>query len=259
MKILVVDDEAAALSNFFAEIMDDPNWEYKMLRDPETALAYAQKNIPDAAFLDINMPKLNGVELAEKLIELNSNIGIVFISGYAQDEKQIKARLGNNLKGFCSKPYSSDTLYRYLYQLADHAPLKAEIKTFGLFDISLHGKSIRFSSAKSKELLALLTDKAGAHVPLDTSVAMLWPDKPIDLAKRLYRDAVIRLKITLKDNGLDGLVYFYRAELAINPARADCDLWQAAESGDYSTYHGEYITQYAEWSSERQAALDNLK
>lgn len=259
MKILVVDDESAALSNFFAEIIDDADWDYKLMRDPEAALSYAQKNTPDAAFLDIVMPKIGGVELAEKLIKLSPNISIVFISGYAQDEDAIRQRLGDNLKGFCYKPYDSDTLYRFLNLVESHALIRADIKTFGLFDVALHGKSIRFSCAKSKELLALLADKEGAHVPMDMSIAHLWPDKSIELAKRLYRDAVIRLKLTLKDVGLSDLVFFYRAELAINRARADCDLWQAKTTDDFSAYHSEYMTQYADWSYAKQLDLDNLK
>lgn len=259
MKIIVVDDEESALSNFFVNILDDPSLEYKMFKDPETALEYVKKNKPDAAFLDINMPKLNGVELAEKLIALNQEIAIVFISAYIQNENEITNRLGKNLKGFCYKPYRSDTLYGFINSLNQQSPAKVVIKTFGLFNVFLFGKTIRFSCAKSKELLALLVDKNGAGVPLSTSVSCLWPDKPVNLAKKLYRDAVIRLKLTLKELGIDGLVFFYRAELAANRLRIDCDFWNALETGDFSAYHGEYMTQYVEWSDERQEVLNKLK
>lgn len=196
------------------------------------------------------------MELAQKLIKLNPDIDIVFISGYAHDEKEIADKLGKNLKGFCMKPYDSDTLYRFLYQIKGKDTVKAIVRTFGIFDISLNGKSIHFSCAKSKELLAFIIEKNGANVPMDVCIAALWPDKPVNLSKRLYRDAVIRLKLTLKEHGLEDLVYFYRAELSINRERADCDLWRAQNTGDYSGYGGEYMIQYADWSFERQQALN---
>jgi len=260
MKILVVDDESAALSNFLAEIMDEPDLDYKMLRNPEDALDYAKKNKIDAAFLDINMPQMNGVDLAEKLVALNPSIDIIFISGYANNESEITDRLGKNLKGFCRKPYDTNTLYRFIHGLSDRAAtLKVNVKTFGLFDISYHGKSIRFSSTKSKELLAFLIEKEGAYVPMDIAMTALWPEKSAHLAKKLYRDAVIRLKLTLKEHGLEALVYFFRAELSLNRVLVNCDLWQAKDNNDFTKYNFEYMTQYAEWSSERQFALDILK
>ncbi|MDR3318175.1 MAG: response regulator [Clostridiales bacterium] len=257
MKIIVVDDELAALSNFFTHVVDDPELEYKMFRDePAAALEYAERIQPDAAFLDINMPSINGVALAEKLIGINPRIGIVFISGYAQNEEEIAARLGSNLKGFCYKPYDSQELYRFLTALCIESGIKARIRAFGLFDIQLRGKSLNFSCAKSKELLALLVDKRGARVPMDIAIACLWPDRPTEQSKRLYRDAVIRLRITLKEYGLSGLVSFFRGELAVNPDLADCDYWLALDSNVFSGFFGEYMIQYADWSAETQNYLE---
>src|SRR5699024_667452 len=42
----------------------------------------AQNNIPHIVFLDIHMPEVNGLELAERLLEINSNINIVFLTAY---------------------------------------------------------------------------------------------------------------------------------------------------------------------------------
>ena len=75
MKIIVVDDETDALSNFLSHVLDS-DIEYKMFRDdPLSALEYVRTNNVDAAFLDINMPKINGVELAERLAKINGRAG----------------------------------------------------------------------------------------------------------------------------------------------------------------------------------------
>ena len=80
MKIIAVDDEMEALSNFLLQIINDKQIEYKFfLENPLDAIDYCEENAVDAAFLDIRMPIINGVDLAEKLIKINPNIKIIFI------------------------------------------------------------------------------------------------------------------------------------------------------------------------------------
>ena len=105
MKLIIVDDEIAALNNFLGKIVDNTAVEYTMFNsDPLLAVEYVRKNKADAAFLDVRMDAVNGVDLAEKLLAECPGIKIVFISGYEQDEASIKDRLGDALLGFCYKP-----------------------------------------------------------------------------------------------------------------------------------------------------------
>ena len=119
MKIIAVDDEMEALSNFLLQIINDKQIEYKFfLENPLDAIDYCEENAVDAAFLDIRMPIINGVDLAEKLIKINPNIKIIFITGFTYDEEEIQQRLGDNLLGFCYKPFDSDKLNFYVSSIA---------------------------------------------------------------------------------------------------------------------------------------------
>lgn len=256
MKILVVDDEHQALSRFLSEVDSDPKRDFKFLSSPTAALEYAAANLPDAAFLDINMPGINGIDLAEKLIEIDSAISIVFISGYAQDKEKIEKRLGKNLLGFCEKPYDGETLCGFISMIEGRAIFDANC--FGIFNISFCGKPVLFSCAKSKELLAVLIDRKGAMVSSDIIINALWPDKSVDNAKRLYRDALIRLRLALKKYGLQDAILSRRKECAVNRERFVCDFWTALETKKFSSYAGEYMMQYADWSIETQSFLDRL-
>lgn len=257
---MVVDDENDPLTNFLLQVVDT-GLDYRMFRDePLSALEYVRDNQVNAAFLDINMPKINGVELAEKLIAINSAIKIVFISGYTQDEKLIKAKLGDNLTGFCYKPYTADRLLGFIKRISAEIGngYKVYLRAFGTFELFVNDKAVKFSSTKSKELLALLTDKNGSYLTMTEAITYLWPDKNADLAKILYRDAVWRLKACLKACGLESLVVFSRAQLIINKKFAECDYWDFLAGECKNRYSGIYMPNY-DWSLETQNKLDKLK
>ena len=260
MKIIAVDDESDALSNFLLTVLDT-DLEYKMFRDdPLSTLEYVKDNTVDAAFLDINMPQINGVDLAQKLINSQSSIKIVFISGYVQDEQIIKARLGGNLIGFCYKPYTTDTLFNFLRQIAAgiNASRRICLRAFGAFELLINDIAVKFSSSKSKELLALLIEKNGSHLTMSEAISCLWPDKNADYAKILYRDAVWRLRRTLKESGLESLVEFTRAQQIINKKCAQCDYWDFLDGKNTELYSGTYMPNF-EWSIETQNKLDIRK
>lgn len=250
MKIIVLDDELAALNTFLTVILDT-EIECKMFKDdPFAALEYVKKEKVDIALLDVKMPEIDGISLAEKMIEADGSIKIVIVSGYRQDKEEIKERLGNNLAGFLDKPFDS-AKFNEIIASANVKP-KIFIKTFNAFDLFVNGKAAQFSSSKAKELLALLTDANGSYVQMETAVDCLWPDKDSDHGKVLYRDAVCRLRLTLQQNGIEQLVRFERARAIIDTQRAECDYWDILKNG--GVFAARYMPQY-EWAVDTEATL----
>ena len=259
MNIIIVDDEMAALSTFLYDIVKDHTITYKLfLGEPFSAVEYISAHSVDAAFLDICMPDMDGVILAEKLININPNLKIVFITGYAQDIDDIKRRISNNLLGFCNKPYDKKLMMNYIERIRQFTQNRRDIsiRTFGCFDLFINDAPVKFSYSKSKELLALIVDKNGAFLPLSEAIAYLWPDKPPEHAKNLYRDAVYRLRMVLRENNLLPLITVTRAAIAINREDIDCDYWRFL-NGETSWYAGSYMPHY-DWSLETQAQIENL-
>lgn len=258
MKIIVVDDELSALNTFLPSVIDDSDVECKMFMNaPRSALEYVRINKVDAAFLDIKMPEIDGVELAERMLAVNTELKIVFISAYAQDEKGICERLNGKVAGFCHKPYSAEKLKMLLGSLnVGSAKPKIFLRTFDAFDLFVNGVAVSFSSNKAKELLALLTDAQGSYVTMDTAIGNLWPDKNAELGKRLYRDAVCKLRLKLKELGIEELVTFERGRAVINTRIASCDMWDFVTGG--GVFSGRYMPQY-DWSIIREATLEQMK
>lgn len=87
MKVIIVDDEKLALLKLekllHSQIGANLHLELAgAYQDPYAALAAAREVRPDVAFLDIEMPEVSGFELAEKLLELQPQMQIVFVTAY---------------------------------------------------------------------------------------------------------------------------------------------------------------------------------
>ena len=258
MNVVVVDDEASALATFLVTVVNDTRIDYKFFqKDPREAIIYTKNNPVDAAFLDINMPVMNGVDLAEELIKAKPAIKIVFITGYSYEKSVIEKRLGDHLLGFAYKPFESEVLNRYIQMLYCQAS-KPDVlfHCFGSFDLFLNGRAIDFHSSKSKELLALLVVYRGSILTMDDAICHLWPEKNIDLAKRLYRDAIWKLRKLLSENGLLYLVNFSRGKLGLSPEFAHSDYWDYLDHKS-ETHPTEFLLNY-DWSLDYQNQFDTL-
>ncbi len=88
MKVLVCDDEplfAEGLKQNILNILDKPTWRVSVdcVSDLEQ-MAKINAEQYDVAFLDIDMGKLNGIELGRRLRVSSSDIILVFVTNYVQ-------------------------------------------------------------------------------------------------------------------------------------------------------------------------------
>lgn len=70
--------------------------------DGEDAMALIEKTQPAIAILDISMPKLDGLEIANKLRQLGSSVKVIFNTMY-REEKLFKRALDAGVKGYVLK------------------------------------------------------------------------------------------------------------------------------------------------------------
>lgn len=246
MKIIVVDDEMSALHTFLNDIIGRTDVEYKFFKDEEEEIGdYVVKNAVSAAFLDICMPKIDGLKLAEKLISLRPAIKLVFITGMNVSERDLGGEVRSHTVGFLYKPYDAEMLERYLASI-ERGTSKLTAKMFGSFDCFINDMPVRFSSQKSKELFALLLTYHGKTLTMSDAISQLWPDLPTDKSKPLYRDAVWRLRKTLKEIGFC-CVEFERARMILDKQNISCDYWDYLE-GRYAP-ESEFLKSY-DWSIE---------
>lgn len=256
MKVIVVDDEFSSISHFLNKIIGHWDADYHFFNDDEEKiLSYAKNNRIDGAFLDIYMPHIDGVSLAKKLVKIHSDIKIVFITGGNLGLDDLDEKIKDNVIGFIYKPIDEIKLSNFLLEIEDKRK-EMTVKTFGSFDCFMNGNIVRFSSSKSKELFALLIALNGKSLTMSQAITYLWPDKDIDRAKILYRDAVWRLRQTLNEINFK-CVEFMRALLILDKHNIKCDYYDFLE-GNVDLYNNEFLTSY-DWSIGFESSLNEIK
>lgn len=80
-RILVVDDEPI-ICELLAEALSGPNRSIETRNDGQSALELMERNPVDLAFLDVNMPGMSGLELAQQIKKKSPNTHIIFCTGY---------------------------------------------------------------------------------------------------------------------------------------------------------------------------------
>ncbi len=89
-KILVIDDERP-IRRTLCEILEFEKFEVDQAENGEEGLIMAQKNEYDVILCDIKMPKMDGIEVLEKIKELEHDSTIVMISGHGTIDTAVDA------------------------------------------------------------------------------------------------------------------------------------------------------------------------
>lgn len=116
MKILIVDDEKLASSRIKRLLENENIDDITVLNHPQEALKEVSKTKFDMVFLDIAMPEISGLELANKILEYEPSTYIVFQTAY--DEYALEAFQKGGM-GYLLKPVESKDIQTTL-QKARH-------------------------------------------------------------------------------------------------------------------------------------------
>ena len=122
LRVLVVDDEEPALAEmrFRLEEMDEPTFsQLDVASTAGEALRALRANRYDVVFLDIQMPGLSGLELAEVVADLPHRPAIVFVTAY--EEHAVRA-FEVGASDYLLKPLSPERLRRTLDRVRGATP-----------------------------------------------------------------------------------------------------------------------------------------
>ena len=121
MKTLIVDDEKLALSRLKRILQEEGISDISEATSAIDAIKEATKQKFDIAFLDISMPTMSGLDLANTLLEMNPNIFVVFQT--AHEEYALEAFKSGGMD-YLLKPISNDSVKSCLEKIGKYLNTK---------------------------------------------------------------------------------------------------------------------------------------
>ncbi len=103
MKALVVDDEKL-IRDFLSRLLILEGLSVKTAESGFQAIKMAKKEKFDIVFLDIRMPKMDGVETFKRMKKFTPDTKFIMITGYSIDEL-LKRVEGEHIEAFITKPF----------------------------------------------------------------------------------------------------------------------------------------------------------
>lgn len=241
MRIIIVDDEPIMVDLMMmqtAEVL--PEAELHGFTDAIQAAAFAQTSQIDIAFLDVDMPGMNGLDAAKHLQSLNPKVNIIFCTGYAQYMSDAWKLYSS---GFLMKPVLTDDIEEAVkhlrYPIAE-AP-KVTFHCFGNFEAYYNGTPITFQHQRTKELLAYLVDRDGVDVTTKEIMSGAFEDSINRSYFFMLRKDLIQ---TFEGLGIADTLRVSRSYLAIVREKVDCDLFDFLD-GRRTKRPTEYMSQYS--------------
>ncbi len=125
-KVLVIDDEKA-IRRSIKEILEFEKYEVDEAEDGVQGFGMAQKNNYDVILSDIKMPKMDGLELQNKLNEANIPSALIIMSGHGTIDTAVDA-VKKGAFDFLAKPIDLNRLLVTVRNALDKTSLVTETK-----------------------------------------------------------------------------------------------------------------------------------
>ena len=137
---------------------------------------------PDLILLDINMPEMNGFELAKKIREVNKKVLIFFLTDRTEKDDRLK---GFQLKGndYIPKPFYPEELIAKIKERFEYRTIEIQQEYLigkTLFDsnistVTYNGVSHTLT-ARQTDILLLLSQNMGKMVEREQILRTVWGD-----------------------------------------------------------------------------------
>jgi two-component system, LytTR family, response regulator len=187
ISVIIVEDELHILK-YMQNILESYDiFQIKgTFSDPDKALSEFTNINPDCVFLDIEMPRLNGIELAREFQKIKKDIYIVFTTAYSQYAVQA---FEVEAIDYLMKPISSKAISRSIKRIertlanklsSNHEVEKKSdipVKCFGTFDVrDTKGEHVKWPTKKAEEVFAYFICHQGECISKWRLIDLFWPD-----------------------------------------------------------------------------------
>lgn len=125
LRLLIVEDEQK-LSKLLKNAINDLFTSVTIAKDGNEGLKKFKSVKPDIIITDIMMPNCDGLEMTQKIKELNNDIPIIILSAYSDKDKLLKA-IDLGINKYFIKPFDPEELVDYLINLSKKLEKKKKL------------------------------------------------------------------------------------------------------------------------------------
>jgi two-component SAPR family response regulator len=212
MVAIVIDDEVLAVEHI-GRLLEKAGLTVYSFTNPLEALENEKIKSADVFYLDIEMPEISGLELAEKIHGLNMACEVVFITGHNQYALEA---FDVNAIDYLLKPVTPVQVERSIKRIVKRRGDKASSKERDVkkrVHVDLFGKTavytgegdknIRFMTVKVAELFCfMLLQKKDAQISKWKLIDEIWPDKDLNKGSINLRSTISRLNKTFREKDI---------------------------------------------------------
>ncbi len=219
-KILVVDDEEM-IRDLCSHILTAEGYQVTIVSNGAAALEELSRHDMDLLITDIKMPGMDGLELFERVKQLNQDIVTIFITGHGTLDTAIES-LMRGVDGFVLKPFTQEEILAAVERAITRSRLQNEnirLKALiPLFEIS----KLLVTEIDLAHLFKIITEVLVQEFSVDRVSLMLVDEASGDLIIRASHGlpAELAMKSRRKPGqGVSGLVLKNRKPLIISAGK----------------------------------------
>lgn len=211
LNICIIDDEPLALE-YLESLLNKIEGVRVVGKycDPKNLIAHIRNHKIDAVFLDIHMPSVKGIDLADELLNIQPSVHIIFVTAY--NEYAVKAFELNALD-YILKPLQKDRLQLTIDRIKKENKLESHsinstsnytIQNLGAFLIEKDGHplEIRWRTAKTKELFAYLIQNHNQAIPKSELTNLMWTNLLWNKAHSQLYSTIYQIRKVIQNTGI---------------------------------------------------------
>ena len=201
-KILVVDDDPDILFLLDRSLTAE-GYDVSIAEDGEKGLSLVQTLRPDMVILDIMLPVSSGLEICEKIREVNSKIYICMLTALGEDVDKVRG-LDTGADDYLTKPFNMMELSARIRSVFRRMELAGgDVAAFGGVTIDFikreveqGGQLVEFTQ-REFDLLAYLVRRPGEAVSREKLFGEIWGESS-DIGMRNIDNFILRIRKKLE-------------------------------------------------------------
>ena len=217
IKLLLIDDDRTT-SLLLKRFLEVEGFEVLYAEDGEAGWDIYSSSKPDLILLDINMPKMNGFELAEKIRKEDNSVVIFFLSDRTEKNDRLR---GFSLKGndYIPKPFYPEEVVakiRERFHTAEEYRFGATVFYPSLCQVEFEGTKNTLT-VRQTEILTIFASNLGEIVNREDILKKVWGDDSNENSLALnvqitYLRNVLKADTGIAINSIKGRGYLLRVD-----------------------------------------------